>query len=203
MEFKAKNVATTFRNENIDGIHFSVFKSAMQKFIRRDEHSMGLGTMMMLKNFDTPDGAKLVSNIINRNIIIMSEEVGINEPMLPVVFRNMHEKFIKSRDYQIVIDMYLLLCKSKKCRLVSDVKTFYLLSPYSKIQEKIHKKMILDEDPFLMNIHTLDLETDELIVKIREQLLEKSYNTFVYLSLYLKKKHWNGKREEKFMECSV
>jgi hypothetical protein len=141
-------VVTKFRSESINDIPFSVYKSTIQKFLRRNHLKKGLGTLKILINFDngTPEGDKLVSNIINRHIVMMSEEISINNPTLPVLMKNLYDEFLISRGYNLIYSMYKELCNSKKCRLLSDLKSTFNLQPYyladKEVLQQMHEKII-------------------------------------------------------------
>jgi len=157
-QWKITSVVTKFRTENIDGISFEIFKSAIQKFLRRNECKKGLGTLRLMSNFNngSSDGDKLVSNIINRCIVMMSEEVNINNPALPVLMKSLYERFLNTKNYNIIYVMYKELCNSKKCRLLSDLKSTFNLKPYylddEQALQKIHEKIILyEKSPFRFN----------------------------------------------------
>jgi hypothetical protein len=208
-KWKAKTVNTGFRSESIDGIFFSVFKSAIQKFLRRDECKKGLGTLRLMSNFNdgSPDGNKIVSNIVNRLIVMMSEEISINNPALPVLMISLYERFLTSRNYAFVYVMYKELCKSTKCRLLSDIKATFNLRPYyltdAKKLQKIHKKIIADEDGVLAELYHLNLDDEQTLKQIKEKLESSSYDVFVYLSHYMLKDYIAGRGGQKLWKIIV
>lgn len=206
--WKASNVETEFKKESIDGIPFPVFKSAIQKFLRRDECAKGLGTLRLLQNLegDSPESTKLISNIINRLVVMMSEEVSVNNPALPALFKQYYDKFTETRDYRLIYLMYNELCNSGKCRLLNDLKTTFNLRPYPVVGTKkfheIHKKIIELEGPPLSDLYNLKLTEDETLCKIKTNLLIGSYDTFTYLSYYMLKDFPIAKIWKLVIECS-
>ncbi len=208
-QWKVSNVVTKYRLENINGISFSVFKSAIQKFLRREEYKKGLGTLRIMSNFKdgTTDGDKLLSNIINRCVVMMSEEISINNPTLPILMKSLYERFLTSRNYNLIYVMYKALCKSTKCRLLSDLKSTFNLRPYylkdEKALQEIHKKIISDEDAPLCRLYELDLTVEETLKKITENLQNQSYDTFVYVSYYLLKDYTAGRGGQKLWKVVI
>ncbi len=190
------SVSTKFRHENINGISLSVFKSAIQKFLRRDERYMGLGTLKIMENFDmdTKESDKIISNIINRMIVMMSEEIGINNAMLPVLMKTLYENFLETKDYEIVYEMYNSLCNSEKCRLLSDIKTTFNLMPYPSDDlndlELKHIKLI-SENKEIVKMYDYIYDSDVTLLKIKKSLLSESkkYDSFIYLSHYLRENY--------------
>jgi hypothetical protein len=197
--WKVENVVTKYRTENIDGITFSVFKSAFQKFLRRNECKKGLGTLRLMSNFNdgTDDGNKLISNIINRQIVIMSEEISINNPNLPVLMKSLYERFLSTRNYNLIYVMYKELCRSGKCRLLSDLKATFNLRPYylndSEQLKEIHKKIISGEEYPLSDLYELSFTEQETLKLIKQSLEERSYDAFVYVSYYMLKDYIAGR----------
>lgn len=191
--WKVGKVNTVFRSENIGGIRLSVFKSALQKFLRRDECNMGMGTLKIISNFDdgTPNGRKIITNIINRLVVMMSEEVCINNAALPVVFKQFYGLFNETRDFKVLYILYKELCDSKKCRLLSDLKTRFNLMPYyldDKVKlQQLHMKLI-EGDEKLTKLYSLTINAAETLNCIETELSKKSYDTYLYVSYYM----WNN-----------
>lgn len=174
-----------YNTETIGGISFSVYKSAIQKFLRRGEYEKGLGTLRLLKNIDVPEGRRLVSNVINRMVVMMSEEISINNPLLPKTMYEMYTSFEKSRNYDLIYRIYTDLCISKKCRLLSDVKSTFNLKPYylqdlEKLN-KIHKQIAVEYS----NMYEFNYTMEETLACIDKYI--KTYNVFIYISHYLRK----------------
>lgn len=190
-----KTVNTGYRQENIDGIKFSVYKSAIQKFLRRNMCSLGLGTLKIMRNFDdsTPNGKKICSNIMNRMIVMMSEEININNPKMPEYIHGLYIKFLEDRDYNHIYKIYANLCNSKKCRIPSDIKVVYHLPPYflnkqGEVDISFHKNLVKD-DPRLLSVYDITLDKDETLGVIYKLLTEGSYDAFLYLSHYAQRNY--------------
>jgi len=137
-------VNLTYRQESVNGIHVSVLKSAIQKFIRRGEIDLGLVVIGYLSAFDdsTSQGKRIRTNVTNRFVACMSEEVSINEWNLPDLMRTLYNKWTSKRanvaEATIIwVEMFRLLVLSRKCRVVSDYKTRFNLPPYKIKIEKL------------------------------------------------------------------
>jgi hypothetical protein len=72
--------------------------------------------------------------MINRLVVMMSEEVNISTWWMPAKIKALHQKWVESRDgtfsRKILVDMYLYLTSQKMIRLISDLKSVYILPPY-------------------------------------------------------------------------
>jgi hypothetical protein len=169
----------------------------------------GLGTLRLMSNFNdgSDDGNKLVSNIINRQIVMMSEEISINNPNLPVLMKRLYERFLMSRNYNFIYVMYKELCKSGKCRLLSDLKATFNLKPYyldnAEALQKNHEKIIANEDSPLSELYQLELTEEETLKLIKQSLLGSSYDAFVYVSHYLLKDYIAGRGGPKLWKVIV
>ena len=135
----------------------SVLKSGIQKYARRAEVVKGLWCLveMDLFSFLEWDGTALDSylrkhpeqsrekvqrkatatrtNMINRLVVIMSEEVSISAWWMPSKILELYEKWIENRDNpssrKYLVDMYRYLTSQKMIRLISDLKSVYLIPP--------------------------------------------------------------------------
>jgi hypothetical protein len=67
---------------------------------------------------------------------MMSEEVNIHESHLPVLMKQKYEQWCRIRATDVLgarrlwFSIYQLLCDSRKCRIISDLKSLYTLPPY-------------------------------------------------------------------------
>lgn len=197
--WKVSNVDRRYRCESIDGIKLSVYKSAIQKYMRRNKCGKGLGTLRLMSNFNdgSDEGNKIVSNIVNRMIAMMSEDVGISNATLPIKMRILYEKFLEVRNYNYLYIMYKELCISNKCRLLSDLKSTYNLMPYylkdMKKLKSLHKKIICEEQVPLCNMYDMNMTEEETLKKIDQCLKVKSYDVFVYVSHYMLRDYISGR----------
>ena len=150
----------------------SVLKSGVQKYARRDEVDKGLWCLIELDLFsllewngaalnaylqEYPDetyvntirqAQRLRTNMVNRLVVMMSEEVSISAWWMPVKIFELYEKWIANRgnvpSCKYLLDMYFYLTSQKMIRLISDLHSVYLLPPdYVKAKQmgdliKIH-----------------------------------------------------------------
>ena len=136
------SVDLTFRHEKIGGHSVRVLKSALQKAIRRKDIDTGLMVLYILDNVKDSMGSRAKSirtNVMNRLIVCMSEEINIHELGLPSIMQKIHVQWQKSRKSAEWFDMFENLIKSRKCRLISDIKTYYNLPPYKMDLAKLSK----------------------------------------------------------------
>ena len=150
----------------------SVLKSGFQKYARRAEVDKGLWCLVEMDLFSLLewDGAalnaylksypgetrentkrqaqRLRTNMVNRLVVMMSEEVSISAWWMPVKIFELYEKWIANRgnvsSCKYLVDMYFYLTSQKMIRLISDLHSVYLLPPdYVKAKQmgdliKIH-----------------------------------------------------------------
>lgn len=154
------------------GYNPSVLKSGMQKYARRNEVEKGLWCLVEMDLFSLlewdgaaldvylrthPDATrarvqsqarKIRTNMVNRLVVMMSEEVGISAWWMPLKIRELYEKW---KDYRggpefrkYLVDMYLYLTSQRMVRLISDLRSVYLLPPEYELKHmydlmQIHK----------------------------------------------------------------
>jgi len=135
----------------------SVLKSGIQKYARRAEVGKGLWCLIEMDLFSLleRDGAaldayllkypdetrantqtqakRLRTNMINRLVVMMTEEVNISAWWMPSTILDLYEKWIENRgnafSRKFLLDMYLCLTSSKMIRLISDLHSVFLLPP--------------------------------------------------------------------------
>ena len=113
-----------------NGHSLSVVKSAFQKYIRRGIFSKAL--YWVLQGFLIPE-KRIRSTIINRLIIILTEDISINESHLIPRSHHVLERFRTDASKEIpdkvdVEDLVMLIydyCEAKKSRLGSNIVNFY------------------------------------------------------------------------------
>jgi hypothetical protein len=215
-----------------NGINPSVLKSAIQKYIRRDNYDKGLWSLIeldlfgLLENDDLRaknqsllenlsvdvikmNAKKIRSNMINRLIVIMSEEIkyvkniiyfiflnfyrfkkiSINCWWLPLKMKEYFDKWNlnrnneKSRTY--LVNIYSLLFNSKKLRLISDLKTVFNLPPYYlkdyKELRKLHLEL-LNESKEIRERFDKFLENSTIIDEFEKCIKTKNEDAFYWLS---------------------
>jgi hypothetical protein len=73
------------------------------------------------------------TNMVNRLIVMMTEEVNIATWWMPSKIFELYEKWIENRgnasSRKFLVDMYLYLTSQKMIRLISDLKSVFLLPP--------------------------------------------------------------------------
>ena len=78
-------------------------------------------------------GQRIRTNMINRLVVMMSEEVNISAWWMPLKIYELYQKWVENRDNtssrKYLIDMYYYLTSQKMIRLISDLKSVYLLPP--------------------------------------------------------------------------
>ena len=178
------NILTRRQEKSNSGYSCEVLKSALQKYVRREELVKGMWCLIELDvfgYFESNEKASRVkaseteankfesiqknsrcirSNMINRLIAIMSEEISICCFWLPVEMKRLYDLWEQERDSNLnnkkdanmlrySLSMYRMLVNSNKCRLLSDLKTVYNLPPhYFNNKDKIDKcyERLLEEE---------------------------------------------------------
>jgi len=89
------------------------------------------------------------TNMVNRLIVITVEDIGIGHPEMPVLIDALLTEWEASKreNTQALINIVELLCRARKARYLSDLKTVYHLPPYygtslseeARILEKIQE----------------------------------------------------------------
>lgn len=153
------DLITKFRSErSLFGYDPSVLKSGIQKYGRRAEVEKGLWCLVEMDLFSLLEwnGAAISAylkshpedsltnvqrsaqcirtNMINRLVVMMSEEVNISAWWIPAKMQALYQRWIESRgnpsSRKHLVDIYLYLTSQKMIRLISDLKSVYVLPPY-------------------------------------------------------------------------
>ena len=171
------DVVEKFRNESVNGIPISVLKSAVQKYARRGLLEDGLCVLGLLSFFTEP---RITTNVTNRLVVCMSEEVNIHEIYLPVMMMELHRKYVADRDPSVWLEMYTLLCRSRKCRLVSDAKTRWNLPPYKAKLPRLDQlhRVLLEKNgiPFCDDDREQSTAVADLGTALREHDWDGTFN---------------------------
>ena len=161
------NIVTTYRAERTyNDYKPGDLKSALQKYIRRKEADKARYCLIDLDLFSLveesdkstgkqiKDAKRMRTNMVNRLIAIMSEDIGICNPYLPIKMWSAYDKWRSHRDNtsgrKHLMNMLDLLMVHKRLRLISNYKSVYNLAPYyieDKSFEKLdalHKKLLKD-----------------------------------------------------------
>ena len=130
----------TLRQERVGAHRHAVLKSAIQKYVRRGERDKGLHALALMDSFrhlEAQAGGRaqaLRTNMVNRLVAMMSEEVNVHEALLPAEMEKLHREWESARTLAAsrrpLLQMYLLLLDARKSRVLSDLKTVYMLPPY-------------------------------------------------------------------------
>lgn len=156
------------------GYNPSVLKSGIQKYARRAEVQKGLWCLVEMDLFsllewDGPaldaylqkypeaerkrvqaQAQKMRTNMVNRLVVMMSEEVSISAWWMPLKILELCEKWVKSRggheSRKYLVDMYLYLTSEKMVRLVSDIRSVYLVPPDYVKSKKMGDLIRIHED---------------------------------------------------------
>jgi hypothetical protein len=172
-------IGTKFRNEkSISGYDFSVVKSALQKYIRRNNVDMALKMLMELYCFDYVEGGKrILTNGLHRLQIIFLEDIGCGNIKLwnnlmewfDIIY-NERKKENRNRDVEILNlkKIVVNLCNSRKIRCGSYMNTISIIN--KKHYTKIVNCKYIDNFDGLYNLDQLNLF-----------LKEKSWKSIVIL----------------------
>lgn len=127
-----------------NGTPASVLKSALQKYARRGLAGPGLWCLAEMDLFslveagsfppvDVRRATALRTNLINRLIVMVPEDVGVAAWWMPLVAGRLVAAWQASRRVEAsrkyLVDLYRHLAAARKLRLVSDLKSVYLLPP--------------------------------------------------------------------------
>lgn len=138
----------------------SVLKSGVQKYARRAELDKGLWCLIEMDLFSKLEwngsalyaflrrypkevrtntkgqAQRLRTNLINRLVVMMSEEISISAWWMPLKVSELYRKWVNNRgnttSRKYLIDLYLYLTSQKMIRLISDVHAVYQLLEYAK-----------------------------------------------------------------------
>lgn len=127
------DISVKYRHVRIGCFSDSDLKSAIQKYLRREEKEKGEMAMRFFlsvskKKDEAPQRVKsILSNIMNRLIVMMSEEISICETSLPIHIQKVYKKYIVDQDIRHIYSLYKTLFSCRKCRILSDIKATFLL----------------------------------------------------------------------------
>lgn len=126
---------TCFSSVSYYGYKLDILKSAMQKYLRRREETKMLwcvGEIYLFHVFAKTQQEKrcargIITNLLNRIIIMMDEELLFAEWDKYLICRSLLEQFEKSKreDFLALIQVCKLLCRSKLLRLNSDIRGYF------------------------------------------------------------------------------
>jgi hypothetical protein len=179
-------IIAKYKAETINGVSFTLFKMALRKFMLMKELSLGLGTLEILKHITEQ---KMRSNLLNKMILSMTEDVNIHNPMLPITMKELYIDYKNTGDFTNIKNMYILLYNSDKCRIIHDIKATYALSPYYISDLKFFENTHAEMAPEYAFMYKFTYTQEETLDFIKEKLIDRSYDVFIYLSYYIRKKY--------------
>ena len=162
------------RERSFHNVDIRILKSALQKYARRGMFSpKGIWCLIELDLFSyleiKPDlcpknqltqkqiqqnCVRIRSNMINRLIAMMSEDVGPCNSQLPSKLYNLYLQWIKQRreisSRKILIEIYHCLANEniQRIRFLSDLRTVYNLPEYLTENNHLHRQLL---EKFQMN----------------------------------------------------
>lgn len=122
-----------YHNVKIGPFSDHELKSAIQKYLRRNESSKGVFSLRLLLSVaqwmdkDPRRVKTILSNVINRMIVMMSEEISVCEPSICVMVETIYRQYLEDHDVRHILHLYLILLSCKKCRVLSDIRAVFLL----------------------------------------------------------------------------
>jgi predicted metal-binding protein len=126
---------TCFSSISYYGYKLDILKSAAQKYLRRREETKMLwcvGEIYLFHVFARTQQEKrcargIITNLLNRIIIMMDEELLFAEWDKYLICRSLLEQFEKSKreDFISLIKVCRILCRSKLLRLNSDIRGYF------------------------------------------------------------------------------
>ena len=125
---------TCFSSKSYSGYEIGIVKSAMQKFLRRrmpSEMKWCVEEMYRFRSMARDDkevraSKSLVSNMVNRIIVMMDEELLFNEWAIYLKCRFLIEKFLEEDGVEYLFEVCDILCGAKLLRYSSDVSCYYM-----------------------------------------------------------------------------
>jgi len=185
LNWDTPKVNAKYKAETINGISYTLWKQALWKYIHRLD--LGLGTLNILKCVKEK---KMKSNLLNNILLMMVEEVSINNATLPIAMKELYLLFKSTEDFSYIQKMYILISNSPKCRLISDIKAAFVLSPYPLKDRTYlmtcHKKIAQEYELMYSFTYTLD----ETLVLMKECLCsDDKTKVLIYLSYYIRVKY--------------
>ena len=125
---------TCFSSVSFHGYKLDLLKSGVQKYLRRREYEKMVWCALEIWRFEEQASGELekkmckgiISNLLNRIIVMMDEEMIFNECARYIVLRKLIEKFESDRkNGELLVKMCYLLVNSKMIRRNSDIRGFW------------------------------------------------------------------------------
>lgn len=124
-------------SKTFNGYDFSIMKSAMQKYIRRNIIEKAIYCAVEMDLFSIEDQNQTArshrTNMINRLIIITCEDISLANPLLPLAISKLVDKWESHRTSgdgkEFLLKIVMMLSSSKKIRYLSFMKSAYGKNP--------------------------------------------------------------------------
>ena len=202
---------SVFGGKTLNNFKTDIMKSGLQKYIRRGELDKALYCLVELDMFKKLDDKKvkgLRSNVRNRLIVILSEDIGISNWNIYLKINNLLKKWEELRKEDNDNDRYYLvnivnyLAKSKKVRLCSHIRTYFYycinnedFNKYYENKNKIFEK----EDKCGINFYKKNDcdEVKECIDGIVYNLKNNNDNLFYWFFRLINNKKWKSGRRNR------
>ena len=144
---------TCFSSVSFHGYKLDLLKSGLQKYLRRREYEKMVWCALEIWRFE--EGAStdiekkmckgIISNLLNRIIVMMDEEMIFNECARYIVLRKLIEKFESDRKKgELLVKMCYLLVNSKMIRRNSDIRGFWNYRFKNEIVEEKEDKFYFE-----------------------------------------------------------
>ena len=182
---KYQNICLKYRNEtSLNEVEFSELKSALQKYIRRNElyaavwcavewfaFSYGYGTDINKKRIRT--------NLINRILICYLEDVGLGNLNLWLQIDAMLDVKLKTLTLPNLVSIVSKLAQSQGCRLISFTVSMYKIMKNKPLLEK--QLQYLDRFPVVKDVYdTIESNKFADETKMFKQMLKEKHLAVFY-----------------------
>ena len=125
---------TCFSSKSYSGYEIGIVKSAMQKFLRRRMPSEMKWCVEEIYRFrslardekELKASRALISNLVNRIIVMMDEELLFNEWAIYLKCRFLIDKFWEESNVEYLYKICDLICRAKLIRYSSDVSCYHM-----------------------------------------------------------------------------
>jgi hypothetical protein len=175
---------TCFSSKSYSGYEIGIVKSAMQKFLRRRMPSEMKWCVEEIYRFrslardekELKVSKSLISNLVNRIIVMMDEELLFNEWAVYLKCRFLIDKFWSEDNVDCLYQICDLLCEAKLIRYSSDVSCYHM---------KMAIKSIDDDEDVYQKFEKFKIEMEKgdvveafkiaihLFLNIKEESLKK------------------------------
>ena len=141
---------TCFSSKSYSGYEIGIVKSAMQKFLRRrmpSEMKWCVEEIYCFKSLarnekELKASKALISNLVNRIIVMLDEELLFNEWAVYLKCRLLIDKFWEEDNVEYLYEICDLLCGAKLIRYSSDVSCYHMKMDIKAIddEEDVYQK---------------------------------------------------------------